>query len=189
MKSPLSPLHSARGVTLLELMIAITVLAILAGIGIPAFSGILRANAIAAQANNLVSALTLARSEAMKRGIRVSVCPTQNGADCTADWNDGWVVFTDDFGTPGDIDESDEPLQNWSAGAAGVVVTGSNSSITFLPSAASNAGAIRTFSITKDGCVKTQRRQISVWTTGRISLTPVSCVVEEDEEEEEEEGS
>lgn len=182
MKSPSQPFFRARGVTLLELMVAVTVLAILTGIGIPAFGNIMRSNQIAAQTNNLVSAMALARSEAMKRGVRVSVCPSKNGTACTADWNDGWVVFSDDFGTAGDIDDpdTDVPLQSWPAAATGVAVTTDADSITFMPSAALNGGAGFTFSITKEGCIKNQRRQVVVATSGRVSLTSVSCVIEEE---------
>lgn len=186
MKSPSQPLCPPRGVTLLELIVAITVLAVLAGIGVPAFSNIMRSNEIAAGSNNLLSALILARSEAMKRGVRVSVCPSNATANgCTEDWSNGLLVFSDDFGAPGVLENpaNDVPLQLFPAPANGVTVTSAATSVVFMPSAATNSGATLTFSVTKTGCTGDQRRQISVTSAGRVSLTSASCVEEDSEED------
>lgn len=179
MKNPSAPLRLSRGVTLLELMVAITVLAILAGIGVPAFSNIMRNNAIAAQASNLVSALSLARSEAMKRGIRVSVCPSNDsGNACTEDWNNGWLVFADDFGAAGVLEASDVPIQQFAGSNSGVTVATDVPAVVFMPSAATNSGAALNFSLTKEGCTQDERRQITVDPSGRVSLTHAPCVAE-----------
>ncbi len=170
-----------RGVTLIELMTAIFVLAILLGIGIPSFSNIMRNNQIAAQSTNVVQALTFARSEAMKRGLRVSVCPAVIDEDdpddttCsnTTDWSIGWVVFVDDFGNAGVLDASDEPIQFGPAQTSGVAIDGSATSVVYMPSGA--AAADRTFTITKQGCQGEQRRIVSVAATGRVSLQRAAC--------------
>jgi type IV fimbrial biogenesis protein FimT len=46
----------------------------------------------------LITVLTLARSEAVKRGTRVTVCKSANQATCTmaGAWTQGWIAFTDD---------------------------------------------------------------------------------------------
>jgi type IV fimbrial biogenesis protein FimT len=80
------------GFTLLELMVTIAILAIVAALGTPSLANIIRDNRVTAQANDLVSLLTLARSEAVKRrnnafvvvdspnnvGWRGRVCITNN---------------------------------------------------------------------------------------------------------------
>jgi len=71
-----------RGFTLLELMVAIAVLAILATVGVPSFRALIQNNRVTTQANELVSALSFARTEAVKRGRNVEVVITQLG--------DGW---------------------------------------------------------------------------------------------------
>lgn len=85
------------GFTLTELMITVAVAAILLTVGIPSFQQMMRNNRAAAHMNEMISALNLARSEAAKRGGRVSLCPSTNQAACTGgtDWSQGWIVFTD----------------------------------------------------------------------------------------------
>jgi type IV fimbrial biogenesis protein FimT len=169
-----------RGFSLLELMTAITVLAVVLGMGVPAFASIMRNNQIAAQSNNLLQALTLARSEALTRGKRVSVCAA--GADensCGAAWQSGWVVFEDDFGSAGSIDASDVVLQRWSATTSGVEITGVDddgsaaSSVTYMRNG--RAEFVVDFTVDKDGCDGEQERQINVNLSGRVALTRVMC--------------
>jgi type IV fimbrial biogenesis protein FimT len=92
-------------------MITITVLGLLLGLGVPSFINVTRNNRLATQANELVTALSLARSEANKRGLPVSVCASSSGAECDGEWTDGWIVFVD---TPspniGVVDGPDEVL-------------------------------------------------------------------------------
>ncbi len=78
-----------RGFTLIELVVAMSVLALLATLAIPMYGDIVAANRTRAAAYSLVSALTLARSEAVKRNAAVSVLPFGTG------WQAGWEV---DFG-------------------------------------------------------------------------------------------
>ncbi|MGH8175841.1 MAG: GspH/FimT family pseudopilin [Steroidobacter sp.] len=167
-----------RGVTLLELMTALAVLAILMGVGVPAFNNIVRNSQIAAQSAGLVQALNLARSEALKRGVRVSVCAAAaSGNDCgaAAAWNNGWIVFADDFGAAGVIDPADLPfiIQNWPAQASGVQITIAQPSVTFTRMG--RAEFARTFTVSKSGCSGDQRRQIGVATSGRIGLQHLPC--------------
>lgn len=164
-----------HGVTLLELMTAVAVLGVLAAVGVPAFTSIVRNNQIAAESGNLVTALTLARSEALKRGVRVSVCGAAGAGACTEDpdWSDGWLVFTDDFGDIGVIDANDEVIQAWPAPLSGVAVNTDAQSITFTRNA--RAEFAEAFSLLKAGCGNDQQRQISVAISGRISLTRSDC--------------
>lgn len=184
-----------RGVTLLELMTAVAVLAILAGIGVPAFTSMMRNNRLAAESNNLVQALTYARSEAVTRGVRVSVCAAEDPNTCSGegDWSGGWIVFTDDFGAAGEIDPSDVVIMNWPA-AAGVQITSTGEAVTFTRTG--RAEFAQGFGITKAGCTQKQRRSIGVAASGRVTLAHTSCEntleddfpTEEVETEEESEG-
>jgi type IV fimbrial biogenesis protein FimT len=170
-----------QGFTLLELMTAIAVLAVLMGLGVPAFTNIMRNSQIASQSGNLVTALTLARSEALKRGVRVSVCgvDAEDPEACMegADWSNGWIVFADDFGDMGVVDENDEVLQAWPAPLSGVAIGTEMQSITFTRTA--RAEFVGSFDVTKPGCTGDQQRQIDVSLSGRVSLTRVECAEED----------
>jgi type IV fimbrial biogenesis protein FimT len=107
---------AATGFTLMDLLVTLTVLGILVAVGIPSFSSVIRNNRITAHTNELVTALTYARSEAMKRGDVITTCPSNDGEDCAGsnDWSTGWIVFVD-ANADGIRDEDEEPLQIWPA--------------------------------------------------------------------------
>ena len=86
------------GVTLIELLIAVAVLAIGAVLAIPSFTELVKNNRLTSASNNLVRALQLARSEAVKRNTRVAICRSQDQAQCKTGtgWTDGWIVFVED---------------------------------------------------------------------------------------------
>lgn len=86
-----------RGLTLVELMAVVVMVAILAAIGTPSFVSLLRTNRVDSEIHSMVSTLQVARSEAIKRGLPVSVCPSVNGTAClgAADWARGWIAFVD----------------------------------------------------------------------------------------------
>lgn len=164
-----------RGFNIIELMVGITVLGVLLGIGVPSFTEMIRTNRLVEQSNGMVTALNYARSEALKRGLRVSLCPGTKGV-CAGgtDWNAGIVVFTDDTGTNGTLDNTDEALQEWPPSTSGFIAGGSSSpaSVSFLPTGADVAVQI---DIYKDHCTGLNRRQITVAVTGRIGMTKVAC--------------
>ena len=88
-----------RGVTLIELMVTLVVLAILLGIAAPSVTQFIVNNRMTSQANGLLADLSRARSEAGARHSPVTVCAAQNSTACagatTANWESGWLVFVD----------------------------------------------------------------------------------------------
>jgi type IV fimbrial biogenesis protein FimT len=106
--APFVGLHKpfgSRGFTLIELMVAVAMVAILSAVAAPSFSEMMIRSAIRSASSDLGSALNLARAEAIRIGARVSVCPRTAPADmaCGSDWGQGWLVFreagTTDIGT------------------------------------------------------------------------------------------
>ena len=84
------PVGAPRGFTLIELMVALAVLAILLSLAAPSFSNLLASNRLSTQASELIGALNLARSEAVRRAQPVSL--RASDAD---NFTKGWAVFTD----------------------------------------------------------------------------------------------
>ena len=85
------------GFTLVELMITLAIAVILLTVGVPSFSTMIKNNRLTAATNDLLAAVNLARSEAVTRGHRVTVCKSADQVTCVSDsgWEQGWMVFTD----------------------------------------------------------------------------------------------
>lgn len=104
-----------EGVTLIELLVALSVIAIIIAVGVPALRNFFTLNQMSAAVNDVVSSIHLARSEAVKRELPTRVCPSENwDADiptCTGlgDMADGWIVVVDPNGIPVVV-QKHEPL-------------------------------------------------------------------------------
>jgi len=96
-------LHSETGFTLIELIITVVVAAVLASIAIPSFNNFVREERITSLANEILTSLVYARTEAIKRNRRVTMCKSADPAaaqptcDTAANttWNEGWIIFVD----------------------------------------------------------------------------------------------
>tara|TARA_R110002049_G_scaffold37970_14_gene118713 strand:- start:42 stop:638 length:597 start_codon:yes stop_codon:yes gene_type:complete len=104
-----------RGLTLIELVVTIAILAIVVALAAPSFAAIVRDNRIATGTNLIFGALQTARSEAVRRGHRVTLCVSTDlincvGNDVTADWGEGWLMFADRDGDQ-TLDDGEEILQ------------------------------------------------------------------------------
>ncbi len=86
-----------KGFTLVELMITLAEAAILVTLAIPSFTTFVKNNRLITQANDFVTALNLARSEAIRRGDRVTLCKSSDQVSCagSGSWDQGWIVFVD----------------------------------------------------------------------------------------------
>jgi type IV fimbrial biogenesis protein FimT len=175
----------SQGMTLIELMAAIAVLGIMLALAIPSFRGITANNRTIAATNDLVTALNVARSEALRRSGNTVVCTSTNQASCSGstDWANGWIVFADR--NRNDAVDADELVQAWSAVGDGFTVGATTvnggvavNRVTYntmgmgeLPVGASR---IR-FAIVSPVCSGNKAGRTEVLITGMIQSSKVAC--------------
>lgn len=92
---------AVSGVTILELVVVVAVVAVLLGVAVPSFVGMTQTNRVAGEINALSGDLQFARAEAIKEGLPVTICTSSNGSSCLGsnNWSTGWIVFSDANGT------------------------------------------------------------------------------------------
>ena len=170
-----------QGLTLIELMVTLAVAIILIAVGMPLFTGIAANNRAIAQTNAMVSAMNLARNEAVRRGTPVAVCastaplPTASPACATSSpvWTNGWFVFTDDD-LDGVVDTGETRLRMWDALSVNATVTATgNEWVTF-----DNAGAadgLHTLQLGQSDATGTAARCVTVTGPGNIRMKRGTC--------------
>ncbi len=125
------------GVTLLELMLAITILGVLAAMAFPSLNALVRDTSVSLERDRMWASINLARSRALSTGKRVVLCPSRDGQHClaTTEWQAGWIMFSD---TNEDRNrQTDEPLiRAESSLAEGIIVktTSGRKRLTLRPS-------------------------------------------------------
>ena len=99
--------YKSQGFTLIELMVVIAVVAVLV-VMLNGLQGFVNKGRLTAQINTLVSAISMTRNEAIKRGQTASICSSANGVACNGGntWQVGWIVF-DDVNGDANVDPAD----------------------------------------------------------------------------------
>ncbi len=117
---------SQKGFTLTELVISVAIIAILMSLAVPSFSSIRKNGLIRTQINDFHLALLQARSEAMTRISRITVCGSRDGSQCAAtSWAQGWIVFTDG-NSNARVDAGEEILRVHEALEGGTTLVGNS---------------------------------------------------------------
>ena len=94
------------GFTLVEVMVTVIIVAILSAMAAPSYKSIVTDMRMSSEINALINDLNFARSEALKRGQIISVCPALSptaattSCSATTDWSTGWVVLAPSGVTP-----------------------------------------------------------------------------------------
>jgi type IV fimbrial biogenesis protein FimT len=84
-----------RGFTLYELLMTLTLVAVIVGLGLPSFAGVIARHRVTVEINALFHAIHLARKESIMRHRVVSICPSFDSRTCEPgrDWSAGWLMF------------------------------------------------------------------------------------------------
>jgi len=96
--------RGAAGFNMVELLVVTTLASILMAIAVPSYRYVTNSSRVSSEINNLLGDMMLARAEAIRQGLAVTICPSTDGATCnTPNWSKGWIVFTD-FNANGAVD-------------------------------------------------------------------------------------
>lgn len=87
-----------KGLTLLEMLVAVAVLAIILTTVAPSIQSVLIKNRITSDINNLSAVVQRARFTAVDEQASVVLCPTENYTACTSSWKKAKMVFVDKNG-------------------------------------------------------------------------------------------
>jgi type IV fimbrial biogenesis protein FimT len=152
-----------RGFTLVEMLAAIAILAVLLVLAAPSFTNASLPSKLRSVANSLVGAAQLARSEAIKRDAVVTLCVSADGATCGAgNWSQGWIVTTGGGAIP---------LQSVQTAPTGFRVTpaGGAVALAFQPSGV--GATTETFTVCRSTpSVGSEERSVSISAIGRPSV-------------------
>lgn len=169
------------GVTLIELLTAISIAAILLALVVPSFHDAFLNSKLTNHANGFMSSLLLARSEAIKTNARVTVCKSETGTACVTSggWEQGWIVFRDV--NANGLRENTEPIiQKGDPLNHGFKLKGDasiNDYISFTSTGTPRlaSGAVQSGTLTlcrASPSVGSKGRDIEIAATGRIRIEP-----------------
>jgi type IV fimbrial biogenesis protein FimT len=154
--------HGERGLTLIELMIALLVLAVLVAMAAPSFRDASLGGRLTATANSLLGSIQIARSEAIKANAPTTLCVSSDGATCAGagDWDQGWIV----------LDAANEVIHSEPAQPDGfrVVEAAGEDTFVFQPIGIGNTAGL--FTICRESPLGLQERVLSMTATGLANI-------------------
>ena len=161
-----------QGFTLIELMIALAVLAIIISLAAPSFVTMIQNNRATGATNDLIASLQLARTEAIKSN-GAALLQSING---TSDWGDGHRIGVD-LNSDGDILDANELLRNVDAPHSSISITSADnavSEITYNGTGGVTSASTTTFTIDTTRCetgVTRKVRKVQIGLSGGNTLS------------------
>jgi type IV fimbrial biogenesis protein FimT len=164
----------SSGFTLVELLVVIVLMTILLAIALPSFSDMVISSRFTSTAMQLKADLNQARSESIKRNVRVLLCARNTaGDDCVvaSDWGGGWLVCADaDKDGKCDAATADLPnplLVRGPLKTPLTLVSGNTAGVPFNPNGTQSAGAAVDLTLTRPP--NPSKRILSIANTGNIT--------------------
>lgn len=174
-------MKNTAGFSLIELLVVIAIAAILGSLAVPSFQGLIASSSLTSATNDLTATLARAKSDAVRRGKRITVCMSADGAACTAtgDWTQGWIMFNDDVHPVGNaaVENTSDITAIVAALTNNIVVKANQPYFSFsadgqakLMDGGSGAGRIRVCSTSSALTNGTRAREIVINWVGRVNL-------------------
>ena len=164
--------QASAGFTLQEMLVVMAIMGIVAAMAAPSFRDFAIQRSIAAQITDLTSALRLARSEALKRGREVSLCPTRNASAAngkpmcvnSTDWKTGYLVFIGSIYANDQYIRVQQPYSN-----GGSIQADDVGGIRFRPNGVLKVGGARTFTFKPPLPTSDRSKKVCVSSTGVLA--------------------
>jgi type IV fimbrial biogenesis protein FimT len=157
-----------KGVTLVELMITVSIVAIILTFVGPSIQSILIKNRVVAEINETSSLIQYARHHAIDEQAQVVVCPSADYSICSTDWNDPKIVFIDEDDNAIRSD-SEELLVTIGATSSTSLMTNTTDIIKFTGTGEANE-TTEILLCHKDGKAE-YARSLSVTLQGRVKMS------------------
>jgi type IV fimbrial biogenesis protein FimT len=162
---------AARGVTLVELMVTVAVLAIISLVAAPAFTDIFTSYRLSGFATTFAASAQAARSEAIRANRKVTLCRSSDGATCATSggWEAGWIVIQDANGD-GTRASGEQLVETQPALPSGYLMRSNSADrLSFDVTGFSSDSAVFTL-CRATPTVGTSQRRITISTTGRATV-------------------
>ena len=183
-----------NGFTLVELMVTLAVFSVLMVIAVPSFNTQIQNNRSQALGEDFTTALKFARSEAVKRGVSVTVCAS-NAAHtaCSGDastWNNGWLALIDNAATTSATISAGEILRIWqdlpsnaqisvettnSPSATGTAISFIRYTGTGVLARVNNNVHLKRITAFTPGCTLNGRQELIVGVAGMVNASTTDC--------------
>lgn len=161
-------LNRQQGVTLLEMLIALAVSAIVLTVVTPNIQDIIAKNRVTGEINELSGVIQYARFSAIDENATALVCPAGDFANCSTDWNQAKIVFIDSNNN-GNRDTSEPLLISTSASTGASKLRGPAAPISFSDTGVSNT--LTTITLCPASKDTKMARGVNVNMQGRVRIT------------------